>query len=167
MVRFSDRFHMQPFRLLGLCLAFCAMLWTCVPLASADDEDLIQDTSSTQTSEETAQISEYSNDSSSEKDTSVNVYLDPAGGQYRLTDVQTSITRVSASDSNGFKAIILNLIGDYEMVTKEYTYTSTNGYTSKQVSTESDYSWMFSAGIFIIVVYCFLRILGGVICGRK
>ena len=158
---------MQSFRLLGLCLALCSLLWTCVPMASAFDEDLIQDTSSEFASEAQEQVNTNSDVSSSEQDTSADVFLDPAGGQYRLTDVQTSITRVSASDSNGFKAIILNLIGDYEMVTKEYTYTSTNGYTTKQVTTESDYSWMISAGIFIIVVYCFLRILGGVICGRK
>ena len=46
MVRFSDRLHMQSFRLLGLCLALCSLLWTCVPMASAFDEDLIHDTSS-------------------------------------------------------------------------------------------------------------------------
>lgn len=167
MVRFSDRLYMQSFRLLGLCLIICNLLWTCVPLASATDEDLIQDNSAETVSFDQISRDDNSNDSSSEQDTSVNVYLDPAGGQYRLTDIQTSVTRVSSSDSNGFKAIILGLIGDYEMVTKEYTYTSNSGYTSKQVTTESDYSWMISAGIFIIVVYCFLRILGGVICGRK
>ena len=81
--------------------------------------------------------------------------------------VEVSVQRISSSDSNGFKAVILDLIGDYEMVTKEYTYTGTNGYTTKQVTTEPDYAWMCSAAIFIIVLFCFLRILGGVICAKR
>lgn len=167
MVRFFNRLHLQLFRFLGLCLALCALLWTCIPMASAADDDLIQDTFAEIPSSDQISMVDNSNDISSSNDTSVNVYLDSAEGQYRLTDIQTSITKVSASDSNGFKAVILGLIGDYEMVTKEYTYTSNNGYQTKQVTTESDFSWMISAAIFIIVVYCFLRILGGVICGRK
>lgn len=88
-------------------------------------------------------------------------------GELKLVSVDTDITRVSANNTNGFKSVVLALIGDYEMVTKEYTYTGNNGYTSKQVTTESDYAWMISAGIMLAVLYCFLRMLGGAIFGKR
>lgn len=86
---------------------------------------------------------------------------------WRLTDFQTSVTSIQAANSTGFKSVVLGLFGDYELITKEYTYTSSNGYTNKQVTTESDYPWMISAGIFTVVLYCLFRLLGGVLCGRK
>lgn len=88
-------------------------------------------------------------------------------GEEVLISVEESVTRITAQDTSGFKSIILSLIGPYEMLTKDYTYqNSQTSYYSHSISTESDYAWLTSAGIFIIIVYCFLRILGGVICGR-
>lgn len=82
-------------------------------------------------------------------------------------EVVRSVSPVTPSDSNGFKAVILDLFGDYDTVVTEHRYTSSNGYTSVQVTTEPDYAWMIAAGIFTVVLYCLFRLLGGVLCGRK
>lgn len=82
-------------------------------------------------------------------------------------EVVRNVSPVTPSDANGFKAVLLGLFGDYETVVTEHRYTSSNGYTSIQVTTEPDYAWMISAAIFIVVLYCLFRLLGGVLCGRK
>lgn len=78
-------------------------------------------------------------------------------------DIKTAKSPVTSEDADGLKAIVLGLIGSYDMVTTEYTYTSSNGYTSKQVTTEPDYAWMFSAGFFAIVLYSLFRVLGVIV----
>ena len=82
-------------------------------------------------------------------------------------EVVRSVSPVTPSDANGFKAVLLGLFGNYETVVTEHRYTSSNGYTSVQVTTEPDYAWMIAAAIFTVVIYCLLRLLGGVLCGRK
>lgn len=82
-------------------------------------------------------------------------------------EVTRSVSPVTPSDANGFKAVILGLFGDYETVVTEHRYTSSNGYTSVQVTTDPDYAWMIAAAIFTVVLYCLFRLLGGVLCGRK
>lgn len=82
-------------------------------------------------------------------------------------EVSRSISPVTPNDSNGFKKVILQLIGDYETVVTEHRYTNSNGYTSISVSTEPDYSWLCSCAIFLVVLFCIFRLIGGVICGRS
>lgn len=136
-----------------LCSFFCLAM-----VAVADESDLV----------ETTEISSTEYISSSMEHDPSPLHNNNSSSQLILIDFNTSIQTISADESSGFKAIILDLIGPYEMLTKEYTYTNpSNNYQSKQVTTEPDYSWMISAAIFIIVVYCFLRMLGGVICGRS
>lgn len=77
-----------------------------------------------------------------------------------------SILRVSASDVSGLHSIILRLIGDYTPVVKDYTYTSTNGYTSHSIAIQEDWSWIASAFIFCIVLYSFFRIIGSLFGGK-
>lgn len=92
----------------------------------------------------------------------------PATEPYIVSEeVVRNVSPVTPSDANGFKAVLLNLLGNYETVVTEHRYTNTNGYTSISVSTEPDYAWIISAAIFAIVIFCLFRILGGVICGRK
>lgn len=82
-------------------------------------------------------------------------------------EVSRSISPVTPSDSNGLKKVMLQLIGDYETVVTEHRYTNSNGYTSISVSTEPDYSWLCSCAIFLVVLFCIFRLIGGVICGRS
>lgn len=79
--------------------------------------------------------------------------------------VETSTLRITAASTTGLQSLILSLIGDYEPIVKDYTYTTTsyNGTTTTNHSIEiqPDYSWIASACIFALVVWCSLRFLGG------
>lgn len=68
---------------------------------------------------------------------------------------------VEPNDTNGFKAVLLELLGDYDPIIAEYSYTNSNGYISYVREVQPDYIWMISAAIFIIVLYCAFRFLGG------
>lgn len=82
-------------------------------------------------------------------------------------EVVRSISPVTPDDANGLKKIMLQLIGNYETVVTEHRYTNSNGYTSISVSTEPDYSWLCSCAIFLLVLFCVFRLMGGVICGKR
>ena len=97
----------------------------------------------------------------------INVNIDNNSEEPQLIDFTVDTVKVSASQANGFKAVVLSLFGDYEMVTKDYTYQSYSGTVSHSITTEPDYAWMISAAIFTVVLYCLFRLLGGVLCGRK
>lgn len=73
---------------------------------------------------------------------------------------------VTSADANGLKAVILDLIGDYEAVIVEYAYESSNGYTNYIREVQPDYAWLCSAAIFAIVLFCVLRIGGGLLCRK-
>lgn len=78
-----------------------------------------------------------------------------------LVSVEKSMMRVSASDSTGFKAVVLGLIGDYETVITDYTYQSgSTGYYSHSINIERDWSWICSACIFALVIFCVFRVIG-------
>ena len=97
----------------------------------------------------------------------INITVQNNSSELELVSFSTSVVSLTADNTTGFKSVILGLFGPYEMVTKEYTYQNQQGYTTKQVTTESDYAWMISAGIFTVVLYCLFRLLGGALCGRK
>lgn len=79
-----------------------------------------------------------------------------------LISVEKSIQRVSASDSTGFKAVMLTILGDYETVVTDYEYRNANSqYNSHSINIERDWSWICSAAIFGLVVFCFFRFIGG------
>lgn len=82
-----------------------------------------------------------------------------------LIGIEKTMMRVSANDATGFKAIILGLIGDYETVITDYEYRNAGStYTSHSINIERDWSWIISACIFALVVFCTFRIIGGLIC---
>lgn len=80
-----------------------------------------------------------------------------------LESVNTSLQRVSASDSTGLKSIMLSLIGDYDTVVTDYVY-SNGSYQSHSISIERDWSWIMSCALFIVVLYCVFRCVGGILC---
>ena len=73
-----------------------------------------------------------------------------------------SIMKISSSDTTGLHSLLLSLIGDYNPIVKDYTYTSSNGYTSHSIDISPDWSWIMTAALFIIVIYCLFRFLGGI-----
>lgn len=83
------------------------------------------------------------------------------------SDVQMVVeTRtITSNDTNGLLSIMLDLIGDYDLVTKTVTYTNSSGYQSVQVTTETNYPWLCSCAIFLAVLWCCFRAIGGVLSG--
>lgn len=74
---------------------------------------------------------------------------------------------VTPSDTNGFKAILLTIIGDYETVVTDYEYRNNNNtYMSHSIAIEQDYAWICSAAMLGLITYCTFRIIGGMLCKR-
>lgn len=101
-----------------------------------------------------------------------NVSENPVVGSIDPSDiVSVEVVRnsnpVGPDEATGLKKLLLQLIGDYDMVTAEYTYTSTSGYTNKQVTTEPDYAWMITAALFIMVLWSLFRFVGGLAVGKR
>lgn len=77
------------------------------------------------------------------------------------------VSPVEPSDTNGLKAVLLNLIGDYDAIVNEYQYTTGQGYVSYVREITPDYVWMISAGIFIVVLWCIFRLTAFLVGGGK
>ena len=87
--------------------------------------------------------------------------------QVKLKSVSVSNERITSEDATGFKAVILGLIGDYETTVTDYTYQSgTSGYYSHSINVERDWSWILSCCGFFLMVYCVMRVIGGLLCSR-
>lgn len=87
------------------------------------------------------------------------------GDDLVLRSVNVSNERITSNDANGFKAVMLSLIGDYETVITDYTYQSgSSGYYSHSISIERDWSWIWSCIMFIVCIYCTFRAVGGILC---
>lgn len=106
-------------------------------------------------------------DQTDQQPITINIENKTESEEMTLVSIDTDRTAISASDTNGFKSVILALIGDYDVITKDYTYQAYSGSVSHSIEQQEDYPWMISAAIFIIVVYCFLRMLGGAIFGKR
>lgn len=75
-----------------------------------------------------------------------------------------ALNPVSPSDSNGLKAIMLSLIGDWDSIVVEHQYESSQGYTNYVREIQLDYPWLCSCAIFLVVLFCILRGGFAVLC---
>lgn len=75
-------------------------------------------------------------------------------------DLPETVAPITPNNTNGFQAVILQLLGSYSPVVIEYSYTNSNGYVSYLREVQPDYSWMISAGIFALVLFSLFRIVG-------
>ncbi len=73
---------------------------------------------------------------------------------------------VTPSNSNGLKAILLDIIGDYSAITVEYRYTNSNGTYNYLREVQPDYVWMGSALLFIVLVWCTFKLGGAILCKK-
>lgn len=90
------------------------------------------------------------------------VFLSPGSD---VTDISVqAVNPITPSNSTGFKKVLLSLIGNYDAVVVQYQ-TSSSGYYSTAV--QLDYPWLFSAGIFALVLFCTLKFIGSIFGGRK
>lgn len=81
------------------------------------------------------------------------------------TDVDVQLRTVTPADASGLKATVLTLIGDYDAIVTDYTYTSTNGYVTHSIDVQPDYAWIISAALFAICLFSAFRFLGGIFKG--
>lgn len=88
---------------------------------------------------------------------------DDSLGEYVGTSVY-ALNPVSPSDSNGLKAIMLALIGDWDSIVVEHQYESSQGYTNYVREIQLDYPWLCSCAIFLVVLFCILRGGFAVLC---
>lgn len=144
------RLSFRAVLLLAAVIIFCFTLGVVVSAAAPD----IEETNSTDTLpwDDTSEIIQISEEEYKELLDKRNVVV--------IDDPMTTVSPVTPSDSNGLKAIMLSLIGDYDPVVIEYSYTSSQGYVSYLREIEPDYAWMISAAVFVVVLYSFFRILG-------
>lgn len=84
----------------------------------------------------------------------------------QLIEVNQTRQTVQPSDANGFKAVLLTVLGDYETVVTDYTYQNNSNYYSHSIEIEQDYAWICSAAMLGLFVYCTFRIIGGMLCKR-
>lgn len=77
-----------------------------------------------------------------------------------LSSPEVTVLRVSPTDTTGFHSVMLSLIGDYNPIVKDYTYTSTQGYISHSIDIQPDWSWIASCFTFCLVFFCFMLFLG-------
>lgn len=77
-----------------------------------------------------------------------------------LSNEDITVLRVTSTDTNGFHAVMLGLIGDYNPIVKDYTYQTYNGSIQHSISIQPDWSWIASCATFVVVFFCFMLFLG-------
>ena len=104
-----------------------------------------------------------------------NVYALPDGARIITdvdiypTDVQISaqaMDPITPSNSNGLKAVLLDILGDYSAIQVEMRYTNNNGTYSYQREIQPDYVWIASAVIFALLIFCTCKAGGALLCKR-
>lgn len=72
------------------------------------------------------------------------------------------------SSSTGLKGVLIDVIGPYDTIITQYTYrqnTSTNLTYINDIS--PDYPWLCSAALFVVLIFCVFRTLGGLLAWKK
>lgn len=88
-----------------------------------------------------------------------------ASGDCDLVSAQVTSYSLTSSDTSGLKAIMLDLIGDYDTVVTDYTYRQgSSSYESHSIDVQPDYAWICSFSLFALIIYCLFR-LGGAFIG--
>lgn len=92
--------------------------------------------------------------------------LGPTGEEPVVTGVSVySVSPIAPADTNGLKAVLLSVLGDYDAIVVEYQYqNSNNNYYSYLREIQPDYVWIASFCMLALVVYCVFR-LGGALIG--
>lgn len=85
--------------------------------------------------------------------------------------VLTGISRVSLppvtpSSTTGLKAALLTVLGNYDAVVVVYQYnSSSSGYSSYATDIQPDYSWIASAVLLCLVIWCLFKLGGALLRG--
>lgn len=129
-----------------------------------NDVDSIRTDLDNLTSSDSSDFS-VSSDSSASSNTDETNPLDTSDMFLQSVDVY-SVTPVTPQNTSGLKSVILGLIGDYDTVVTDYTYTNNNGYVSHTIEVQPDYVFICSFAMLCLIIYCLFR-LGGALIGIR
>lgn len=85
--------------------------------------------------------------------------------------VLTGISRVSVppftpSSATGLKAALLTVLGNYDPIVVVYQYnSSSSGYSSYATDIQPDYTWIASAALLCLVIWCLFKLGGALLRG--
>lgn len=91
-------------------------------------------------------------------------YILSSPGEMVLQSVSVSNEKITPSDTNGFKASLLSIIGDYETVITDYEYRNNNNtYSSHSIDVQPDFVWLGSALYILIGIILIFQFIGRLI----
>lgn len=95
------------------------------------------------------------------------VQIDPVDTSWELEGIEVyAIPPVTSS--TGLKGVLYQVIGPYDTIVTQYTYKQNgNSYYSYVNDISPDYPWIVSAALFIVLIFCTFRVLGGLLSWRK
>lgn len=76
-----------------------------------------------------------------------------------------SVSPITSDSTTGLKSVVLGLIGNYDTIVTDYTYTTNNGYVQHTIEVQPDYVWMGSFLLLCLILYCLFRLGGAMIGG--
>lgn len=77
-----------------------------------------------------------------------------------------SLSPVTPSNTSGFKAILVGLLGNYDTIVTVHQYQSdTSSYRSYVTDVQPDYVWLTGAALLLLLIYCLFRLGGALIHG--
>lgn len=94
-----------------------------------------------------------------------NVGIDPVNDTITDISIFTSVAPVTPSDTSGFKAVLLGLLGDYDPVIVEYQFQSSQGYNNYLREVQPDYVWLCSFALLALMIFCIFRLGGALLRG--
>lgn len=94
-----------------------------------------------------------------------NVGIDPVNDTITDINIFTSVAPVTPSDTSGFKAVLLGLLGNYDPVIVEYQYQSSQGYNNYLREVQPDYVWLCSFALLALMIFCIFRLGGALLRG--
>ena len=93
------------------------------------------------------------------------VGIDPVNDTITDINILTSVAPVTPSDTNGLKAVLLGLLGNYDPVIVEYQYQSSQGYNNYLREVQPDYVWLCSFALLALMIFCIFRLGGALLRG--
>ena len=94
-----------------------------------------------------------------------NVGIDPFNDIITDINILSSVAPVTPSDTNGFKAVLLGLLGNYDPVIVEYQYQSSSGHNNYLREVQPDYVWLCSFALLALMIFCIFRLGGALLRG--
>ena len=138
-----------------LCILVCVLL--VVPVYATDySEELIYDEEVTVDPFSAPDMVETVDPVYVETETELSPvdYTDGLSGDTGISVM--SLNPITPSETSGLKAVLLELLGDYDAIIVEY---NSGNYTTREVL--QDDVWLCSFWLLAILVYCLFKLLGG------